>query len=386
MLFELIDKIEEEEHKLLRENVKKFVNSKIAPISSKIDKEDYFPIDVFKEMGKIGLTGMLIPEKYGGIGEDVLNAVIILEEISKESPSLALSLLAHSVLCAYPIVKYGNEEQKDYYLPKLASAEIIGGLAYTEPNAGSDAENIITKAILKDDYFYISGSKNFITNGSVADVLIVYARTGGQGKEGISAFIFDTKTEGFYISKKLDKLGMRGSPTALLYFDNAKVHKSKLLGDLNKGYYMVVKGFEIERITISAISTGIALKCLEYIVKYSRERVAFSKPISEFQLIQEKVARISAKLEVLRTYLYLSAKFYDPKKDNRVQASTLKYLCGKLGVEAGLEAIQVLGGYGYTKDYPVERLMRDAKLNDIGAGTTEMMILQLAKMVYKHFK
>jgi isovaleryl-CoA dehydrogenase len=179
---------------------------------------------------------------------------------------------------------------------------------------------------------------------------------------------------------------MRGSPTALLYFDNAKVHKSKLLGDLNKGYYMVVKGFEIERITISAISTGIALKCLEWIVKYSKERVAFSKPISEFQLIQEKVARISAKLEVLRTYLYLSAKFYDPKKDNRVQASTLKYLCGKLGVEAGLEAIQVLGGYGYTKDYPVERLMRDAKLNDIGAGTTEMMILQLAKMVYKHFK
>jgi len=385
-MFELLDYIESEEHKLLRENVKKFVDSKIAPISSKMDKEDYFPIEIFKEMGKLGFTGILIPEKYGGIGEDVLSAIIVLEEISKESPSLALSLLAHNVLCAYPIVKYGNEEQKNYYLPKLASAEFIGGLAYTEPNAGSDAENIITKAILKDEHFYISGSKNFITNGSIADVLIVYARTGDKGRDGISAFIFDTKNEGFYVSKKLDKLGMRGSPTALLYFDNAKVHKSKLLGELNKGYYMVVKGFEIERITISAISTGITIRCLEWIIKYSKERVAFSRPISEYQLIQEKVARISSKLEVLRTYLYLTAKFYDPNKDNRVKSSTLKYLCGKLGVEAGLEAIQVLGGYGYTKDYPVERLMRDAKLNDIGAGTTEMMILQLAKMVYRYFK
>lgn len=386
MFFEFLDYIESQEHKILRNNVRKFVESKVAPISRKMDEEDYFPVDLFKEMGELGFTGMLIPEEYGGIGEDVLNAIIILEEISKESPALALSLLAHSVLCAYPIVKYGNEEQKRYYLPKLASAEFIGGLAYTEPNAGSDAENIITKAILKDDYFYISGSKNFITNGSIADVLIVYARTGGPGKDGISAFIFDTKNEGFYVSKKLDKLGMRGSPTALLYFDNAKVSRDKLLGELNRGYYMVVKGFEIERIIISAISTGIALRCIEWMVKYSKERKAFSKPISEYQLIQEKVARISSKLEVLRTYLYLSAKYYNPEKDNRVKASTLKYLCGKLGVEAGLEAIQVLGGYGYTKDYIVEKLMRDAKLNDIGAGTTEMMILQLSKIAYRYFK
>lgn len=386
MFFSLIEKIENEEHKILRNSIRKFVETKIAPISSKMDKEDYFPIDIFKEMGNLGFTGILIPEEYGGIGEDIVSAVIVLEEIAKESPALALSLLAHNVLCAYPIVKYGNEEQKSYYLPKLSSAEFIGGLAYSEPNAGSDAEAITTKAIYKDNYFYISGSKNFITNGSVADVLLVYARTGKEGKDGISSFIFDTKTEGFYVSKKLDKLGMRGSPTALLYFDNAKVHESKLLGKLNEGYYMVVKGFEIERITISAISTGIALRCLEVMVKYSKERVAFNRPISEYQLIQEKVARIASKLETIRTYLYLSSKYYDPSKDNRVSASTLKYLSGKLGVEAGLEAIQTLGGYGYTKDYIVERLMRDAKLNDIGAGTTEMMILQLAKMVYKHFK
>ncbi len=385
-MFEFLNKIESDEHKLLRENVRKFVENKIAPISKRMDEEDYFPIDIFKEMGHLGFTGILIPEEYGGIGEDVLSAVIVLEEISKESPALALSLLAHNILCAYPIVKYGNEEQKNYYLPKLSSATFIGGLAYTEPNAGSDAQNIITKAKLEGDYYYISGSKNFITNGSIADVLIVFARTGSEGKDGISAFIFDTKNENFYVSKKLNKLGMRGSPTALLYFDNAKVHKSKLLGELNKGYYIAVKGFEIERITISAISTGLAMKCLEIMVKYSKERVAFSKPISEYQLIQEKIARIAGKLEVLRTYLYLSARYYEPNKDNRFQASTLKYLCGKLGVEAGLEAIQVLGGYGYTKDYIVERLMRDAKLNDIGAGTSEMMILQLAKLVYKYFK
>ncbi|MEO0202641.1 MAG: acyl-CoA dehydrogenase family protein [candidate division WOR-3 bacterium] len=386
MFFRFLDYIEDQEHKVLRDNVRKFVESEIASISKKMDEEDFFPIDLFKKMGKLGFTGILIPEEYGGIGEDVLSAIIVLEEISKESPALALSLLAHNILCAYPIVKFGNKEQKDYYLPKLANAEFIGGLAYTEPNAGSDAENITTKAILEGDYFYISGSKNFITNGSIADVLILYARTGQEGKDGISAFIFDTKSRGFYVSKKLNKLGMRGSPTALLYFDNVKISKDKLLGQLNRGYYMVVKGFEIERITISAISIGIAIRCVEWMVKYSKERKAFSRPISEFQLIQEKVARISSKLEVLRTYLYLSAKYYNPEKDNRVNASTLKYLCGKLGVEAGLEAIQVLGGYGYTKDYIVEKLMRDAKLNDIGAGTTEMMILQLSKMAYRYFK
>ncbi len=384
MAFGITGHLLSEEHEHLRLTVRKFVEKEVAPISARMDEEDYFPEDVFEKMGQMGFTGMLIPEEYGGIGMDLLNAVIILEEISRESPALALSLLAHSILGAYPIVKYGTPAQKEKYLPPMAEGRMIGALAYTEPGAGSDAAAISSTARREGNHYVINGQKTFITNGSIARVIITYAKTRPDlGRDGISAFIVESSYPGFSVSRKLNKMGMRGSPTALLFYDDVRVPVENLLGEENRGFYMVAKGFEVERITISAISVGIASRALEWMVRYSSERQAFGRPIRDFQLIQEKVARIGAKLEMVRTYLYTLARYYDPERDNRKESSALKYMAAKLGVEAGLEAIQVLGGNGYIREYPVERLMRDAKLMDIGAGTTEIMTIQLAKMIYR---
>lgn len=241
------------------------MGERIAPLSSEIDEKDEFPEELFKEMAELGFTGILIPEEYGGLGDDLLSAVIVLEEIARESASLALSLLAHSVLCAHPIMRFGNEEQKKRYLPFLAKGEIIGGLAITEPDAGSDAAGIKTIAKEEGDKFVINGSKIFITNGSIADVLILYAKTSpDRGRDGISAFIYETNSPGFSVSKKFEKMGMRGSPTAGLFFENSPCPKENLLGEKDKGFDILVKCFEVERITIAAISTGIAISAIEW--------------------------------------------------------------------------------------------------------------------------
>ncbi|MEN3045058.1 MAG: acyl-CoA dehydrogenase family protein [Candidatus Hydrothermales bacterium] len=386
MFGELVSNIENEEHKLLRETVKKFVRDKITPIASKIDETDEFPKEIFKEISELGFTGILIPEIYGGLGEDLVSACIVLEEIAKESPPLALSLLAHSVLCAHPITRFGNKEQKEKFLPKLAKGEIIGALAITEPDAGSDAASIKTVALEDEKGFTINGSKIFITNGSLADLIILYAKTSPEkGKEGISAFIFETNTKGFYVSKKFEKMGMRGSPTAALFFDNAYCPRGNLLGEKDKGFNILVKCFEVERITIASISLGIAMSALEWQIRYSRERKQFNKFLYEFQMVSEKIAENAAKLEVIRTYLYFFAKNYNFLKDNRMESATIKFLASKLGVKSSLDAIQILGGYGYTKEYPVERYLRDAKLMDIGAGTSEIMKYIISKVMIEKF-
>ncbi|MEO0275218.1 MAG: acyl-CoA dehydrogenase family protein [candidate division WOR-3 bacterium] len=386
MIFNLLKEIENEEHRILREAVRKFVKERVAPRAKEIDENDEFPKDLFKEMALLGFTGIMIPEEYGGLGDDVLSAVIVLEEISRESPSLALSLLAHSILCAHPIYRFGNKNQKEKYLPKLAKGEIIGGLAITEPDAGSDAAGIKTVAREEGDRFLINGSKIFITNGEIADVLILYAKTSPEKeREGISAFIYETNSPGFSVSKKFEKLGMRGSPTASLFFDNSPCPKENILGEKDKGFNILVKCFEIERITIAAISSGIAISALEWQIKHSRERKQFGKPIGEFEMIQQKIADNSANLEVLRTYLYFLAKNYDFNKDNRIESASIKLLLGELGVKISLDAIQILGGYGYTKEYPVERYLRDAKLMDIGAGTAEIMRYIIASVVLKKY-
>ncbi len=386
MFGELVNLLETEEHKLLRETVKKFVREKIAPFASEIDEKDKFPKEIFKEMAKIGLTGILIPEEYGGFGEDLMAACIVLEEIARESPSIALSLLAHSVLCAHPITKFGNIEQKKKYLPKLAKGEIIGALAITEPDAGSDTSAIKTIAKEEENSFLINGSKIFITNGSIADIIILYAKTSPQKeREGISAFIFETNAKGFSVSKNFEKTGMRGSPTSALFFDNAPCPKENLLGEKDKGFEILVKCFEVERITISAISIGIALSSLEWQIKYSKERKQFKKPIYEFQMVSEKIAKNTAELEILRTYLYLLAKNYNFNKDNRIESSAIKLLTSEHGVKSSLDAIQILGGYGYTREYPVERYLRDAKLMEIGAGTSEIMKYIIAKVMLEKY-
>lgn len=380
MFGDLVHTLEEEEHRILREAVKRFVAEEVAPKAEEIDRNDEFPRDLFRKSSEIGLTGMLIPEEHGGIGLDAVSACIILEEVSKESASLALSLLAHSILCAHNIAVNGTKEQKEKYLSRLASGEIVGGMAITEPGAGSDAAGITTTA-RKDGNgdFVLNGTKIFITNGPVADVLIVYAKTEPElGKKGISSFIVEKEFEGFSAPKGFEKMGMRGSPTGEIVFENCKVPSKNLLGEYNRGYYQLMKSFEIERITISAISTGIALSSLKWIVQHAREREQFERPISKFQMVQKKIADNAGLLDVLRTYLFYLAKNYDRTKDFRFEAAGIKVLTSELGVQIGLDSIQVLGGYGYTKEYPVERYLRDAKLMDIGAGTSEIMRLILA--------
>lgn len=384
MFGDLVNNFLEEEHILLRDTVRRFARERVSKIAERIDREDEFPEEIFKEMASLGLTGILIPEEYGGAGVDLLSAVIVLEELARESASVALILLAHSVICGYNIVIYGNEELKKKYLPRIASGEVIGGFAVTEPNAGSDVLSIQTTAHYRDGYYYINGSKIFITNGPVADVIVVYAKTDPEaGRDGITSFIVEKDFPGFSRSETIEKMGFRGCPTGILYFEDMKVPEENVLGELNKGYYQMVKNFEIERIIISAIGTGIALSALSWQVRHANERKQFGKLIKDFELIQEKIAETGSMLDMLRTYLFALAKYYTEEKDFRMESASIKLLSGLHAVKSSLEAIQVLGGYGYTKEYPVERFFRDSKLLEIGAGTSEIMKIIIARRLLK---
>ena len=385
MFGDLVRLIEEEDHRILRDTVRRFVLDEVAKRAEEIDTSDEFPRDLFKKASELGLTGILIPEEYGGFGTDPLSAIIVLEEVAKESASFALSLLAHSVLCAHNIVANGNDEQKRKYLPKLASGELIGGMAITEPGAGSDVESISTQAKESGDGYYIlNGTKTFITNGPIADLVIVYAKTQPElGKKGITSFIVEKSFPGFSAPRGFEKMGMRGSPTGELVFENCKVPQENLLGEYNRGYYQLMKSFEIERITISAISIGIAISSLRWMVQHSRGRKQFGRPIGDFQMVQKKIADDASLLDMMRTYLYFLGKNYTREKDFRFESAGVKVNSSELGVKVALDAIQVLGGYGYTKEYPVERYMRDAKLMEIGAGTSEIMRMILSLLVLR---
>ncbi len=380
--------LEAEEHRLLRETVRRFAQQHIEPVAEEIDRTDRFPRDLFQEMATLGLTGIVIPEEYGGLGEDVVAAVVVLEELSRYSPAVALSLLAHAVLGGHNIALWGNEEQKQRYLPKIARGEWIAGMAITEPNAGSDVYSIQATARREGDHYVLNGSKIFITNAAVADVLVVYALTDhpAETRDFMSAFIVETAWPGVEVTKSFEKMGMRGSPTGQLFFDGVRVPQENLLGTYGKGFLQLMKSFQLERLTIAAQGTGIALQALEWMIRHATERQQFGKPIADFELIQHKIARTAAQLDAVRTYLYQVAAHYSPEVDLRFESATAKLLASQLAVEAGLEAIQVLGGYGYTREYPVERLMRDAKLLEIGAGTSEIMEIILARNVIKQYQ
>lgn len=379
-----ISLIEKEEHRILRETVRKFVESKIEPIASKIDHEDRFPKELFQALGQQGFTGIMVSERYGGLGHDVITALIVLEEISRSSPAVGLSLLAHSILCGHNIDRWGSDYLRDKYLGGIASGSIVGGMAITEPDAGSDVYSIQTTAERHNGKYVLNGSKIFITNAEIADILVVYAITGqGRASESMSSFVVEMDAPGVTVAKSFEKLGMRGSPTGVVYFDSVEIPETNLLGTENNGFYQLMKSFEIERITISAQGIGIAQKSLEWILNHSLERKQFSQKLAEFEIIQEKIARISGYIDMVRSYLYFVASKYDSEVDLRFEAATAKYFSAKLAVEASLEAIQVLGGYGYTKEYPVERFLRDAKLLEIGAGTTEIMAIIMARDILK---
>lgn len=365
------------EHEMLRQTVRNFSEKEIKPFAREIDETEGFHPEVFKKIGKLGLLGVTVSETYGGGGMDVLAATLVMEEFGRVCASTALSYLAHSILCVNNIYENATEEQRKKYLPDLCSGEKLGAMAISEPAHGSDAMELETKAALDANFYKLNGRKMFITNGTVAQTFVVYAKTGAQRE--VSSFIVEKEFRGFSVGKKLSKLGMRGSPTSELIFDDCKVPRENILGKLHQGTPQMKKTLDIERITISGISLGLAQAALEDALAYAKDRKQFGKPIIEFQLVQKMIADMYTWLESAKQLTYHAAAIYSSGKKATALASACKLYSSEIATQACLHAIQILGGYGYCKDYNVERYMRDAKLMEIGAGTSEVQRIIIAK-------
>ncbi|MBI3018565.1 MAG: acyl-CoA dehydrogenase family protein [Deltaproteobacteria bacterium] len=365
------------EHEILRETLRSFSEKELKPLARDIDETEGFHPEVFKKIGELGLLGVTVSETYGGGGMDVLAATLAMEEFGRVCASTALSYLAHSILCVNNIYSNGNEEQKKKYLSPLCSGEKLGAMAMTEPGYGSDAMGMETKAIKDGRFYRLTGRKMFITNGTVADTVVVYAKTGNERE--VSSFIVEKEFSGFSVGKKLSKLGMRGSPTSELIFEECKVPESNMLGTLHQGISQMKKTLDIERITISGISVGIAQAALEDSLSYAKDRKQFKTPIIEFQLVQKMIADMYTWLEAARRFTYYAASVASSGKKATALASACKVYASEIATQASLHAIQILGGYGYCKDYNVERYLRDAKLMEIGAGTSEVQRIIIAK-------
>ncbi|RMB26291.1 isovaleryl-CoA dehydrogenase [Sphingomonas sp. PP-F2F-G114-C0414] len=356
---------------MIRESTQRFAADKIAPLAAKIDADDWFPRELWPAMGELGLHGITVEEEYGGLGLGYLEHVVAVEEVSRASASIGLSYGAHSNLCVNQIRRWGNPEQKAKYLPKLVSGEHVGSLAMSEAGAGSDVVSMKLKAVKTDAGYVLNGTKFWITNATYADTLVVYAKT-GEGSRGITAFLIEKGMPGFSIGQKIDKMGMRGSPTAELVFSDCVVPAENVMGPENGGVGVLMSGLDYERAVLAGIQLGIMQACLDVVIPYVRERKQFGTPIGQFQLIQAKVADMYVALSSARAYVYAVAKSCDAGKTTRFDAAGAILLASESAVKVSLESIQALGGAGYTKDWPVERFMRDAKLLDIGAGTNEI--------------
>ena len=355
----------------IRETTQRFASDKIAPVAAEIDEKDEFPKDLWPQMGELGLHGITVEEEYGGLGLGYLEHVIAQEEIARASASVGLSYGAHSNLCVNQIRRWGNEEQKKRYLPRLISGEHVGALAMSEAAAGSDVVGMKLKAEKVGNGYRLNGTKFWITNGACADTLVVYGKT-GEGSRGITAFLIEKDMEGFSIGQKIDKLGMRGSPTSELVFDDCFVPPENVLGEENKGVEVLMSGLDYERTVLAGIQLGIMQACLDVVLPYVRERKQFGRPIGTFQLMQAKVADMYVALNSSRAYCYQVAKACDAGKTTRFDAAGAILLASENAVKVANEAVQALVGAGYTTDWPVERYYRDAKLLDIGAGTNEV--------------
>ncbi len=357
---------------MIRDTTARFATDKIAPLAARIDADDWFPRDeLWAAMGALGLHGITVEEEWGGLGLGYLEHVIACEEVSRASASIGLSYGAHSNLCVNQIRRWGNEDQKARYLPKLISGEHVGSLAMSEAGAGSDVVSMKLKARETDKGYVLDGTKYWITNAPYADTLVVYAKT-GEGSRGITAFLIEKGMAGFSIGQKIDKVGMRGSPTAELVFDGCEVPRENVMGPLNGGVGVLMSGLDYERAVLAGIQLGIMQACLDTVIPYVRERKQFGQPIGSFQLMQAKVADMYVALNSARAYVYAVARSCDAGKTTRFDAAGAILLASENAVRVALEAVQALGGAGYTKDWPVERYMRDAKLLDIGAGTNEV--------------
>lgn len=356
---------------MIRESAARFADERIAPLAAEIDAKDWFPRELWPEMGALGLHGITVEEAFGGLGLGYLEHVIAQEEVARASASIGLSYGAHSNLCVNQLRRWGNDEQKAKYLPRLISGEHVGSLAMSEAGAGSDVVSMKLKAEKRGDRYVLNGTKFWITNAPYADTLVVYAKT-GEGSKGISTFIIEKDMRGFSIGQKIDKMGMRGSPTAELVFDDCEVPAENLMGPLHGGVGVLMSGLDYERTVLSGIQLGIMQACLDVVLPYVRERKQFGKPIGAFQLMQAKIADMYVALNSARAYVYAVAKACDAGKTTRYDAAGAILLASENAMKVSLEAVQALGGAGYTKDWPVERYMRDAKLLDIGAGTNEI--------------
>lgn len=357
----------------IRETVRGFSANEIAPRAAEIDTSNQFPRDLWPKLGALGLHGITVEEDYGGSGLGYLDHCIAMEEISRGSASVGLSYGAHSNLCINQLRRNGSETQKRKYLPKLISGEHVGSLAMSEAGAGSDVVSMKLKAEKKGDRFILNGTKYWITNAAHADTLVVYAKTSPEaGSRGITAFLIEKDMPGFAIGQKIDKVGMRGSPTAELVFTDCEVSEEQVMGPENGGVGVLMSGLDYERVVLAGLQLGIMQACLDTVIPYVRERRQFGKPIGSFQLMQAKVADMYVALQSARSYVYNVAKACDAGQTTRFDAAGAILLASESAVKVAGEAIQALGGAGYTRDWPVERYWRDAKLLDIGAGTNEI--------------
>jgi len=361
------------EERDLVEATRKFVRKEVAPVADRMDREDWFPKDVFRRLGEQGFLAPTIPTDYGGLGLSYRAQAIILEEIARVSPALALSVGAHSNLFADNVARNGSDEQRARFLPRMVTGEEIGALALTEPDAGSDAVSLRTRAERKGEGYVLTGTKQFITNGPVADVALVYAKTAPErGSRGISAFLVPAGSPGFSVAKSLDKMGMRGSPTGELAFQGVRVPADQRLGEENDGVRVMMSGLNVERAVLTAIPVGIMAECLERSIAYAREREQFGHKIGAFQMIQAKLANMYADLAASRLLMERALSDVTADPGRRKESATALTYASEASTRHALEAIQVHGGYGYMRDLPLERLARDAKLLEIGAGTSEI--------------
>ncbi|WP_135077547.1 isovaleryl-CoA dehydrogenase [Terasakiella sp. SH-1] len=372
---------------MIRDTVSAFAQEEIAPIAEKTDVENAFPNHLWKRFGELGLLGITVEEEYGGSGLGYLEHIIAMEEISRASASIALSYGAHSNLCVNQIRRNGNDEQKQKYLPKLISGDHIGALAMSEPGSGSDVVSMRLKAEKKGDRYILNGNKMWITNGPDADTLVVYAKTDlDAGPKGITAFIIEKGFKGFSTAQKLDKLGMRGSNTCELVFEDCEVPEENILGELNKGVRVLMSGLDYERAVLAGGPTGIMMACMDVVVPYIHERKQFGQSIGEFQLIQGKVADMYSTMNACRAYVYAVGGACSRGETTRKDAAGVILYSAEKATQMALDAIQILGGNGYINEYPTGRLLRDAKLYEIGAGTSEIRRMLIGRELFNETK
>lgn len=375
---------ETENQNLIAQTIKNFGVKEMAPFIMEWDESQTFPLRLFQKLGELGLMGVMVPEKYNGAGFGYLEYITAISEISKIDGSIGLSVAAHNSLCTNHILLFGDEDQKQHYLPKLATGEWIGAWGLTEPNTGSDSANMRSTAVKDGDFYVINGSKNFITHGKSGHVAVVIVRTGELGdSKGMTAFIIEKGTPGFTSGKKENKLGMRASETAELIFSDCRVHKSQMLGEIGEGFVQAMKVLEGGRISIASLSLGIAIGAYEAALQYSKERHQFNQPISKFQGIAFKLAEMATKIEAAKLLTFragdLKNKGYDVKKESAMA----KLFASEVAVEVATEGVQIFGGYGYTKDFPAEKYFRDSKLCTIGEGTSEIQKLVISRAILR---